>query len=311
GRCGTHEVGVPRARVTGTAARRGIVVDRRDARRGCWETAPARALDEKRHPERTERQPEKIACCHFSLLVLAAGCAGVLGGDSPVEETCYVSGSRGLPPRAAGDVAPVARRPRCQRNVVGAAGARLDPSAATGAWSRRHASRSGRRRPVIPYFELREIPLGGGRSLAAFGTLVALGIFAGAWFAERRARVVGVPPQEIPAAILSAVVPGLLLAHLVALLPQVGGTLAWSPRVVLEFWNGMSSFGGFAGALLGLTVYYWRSPRSWLLTADVLVQALVVGWVFGRLGCTLVHDHLGRPSEFLLAIRFPAGSRHD
>jgi hypothetical protein len=29
---------------------------------------------------------------------------------------------------------------------------------------------------VIPYFELREIPLGGGRSLAAFGTLVVLGI---------------------------------------------------------------------------------------------------------------------------------------
>jgi phosphatidylglycerol:prolipoprotein diacylglycerol transferase len=41
------------------------------------------------------------------------------------------------------------------------------------------------------------------------------------------------------------------------------------------------------------------------------VQALVIGWVFGRLGCTLVHDHLGRPSEFLLAVRFPDGPRHD
>jgi phosphatidylglycerol:prolipoprotein diacylglycerol transferase len=42
-----------------------------------------------------------------------------------------------------------------------------------------------------------------------------------------------------------------------------------------------------------------------------LVQALVVGWVLGRLGCTLVHDHIGRRSEFLLAIRFPDGPRHD
>ncbi len=163
---------------------------------------------------------------------------------------------------------------------------------------------------MIPYFELREIPLGGGRSLSAFGTLVALGIFAGAWFAERHARRMRVSEREIPAAILSAVVPGLVLSHLVALL-QAGGTGGWRPRVLLEFWNGMSSFGGLAGALLGLTLYYGRARRSWLPMADLLAQSLVVGWVFGRLGCTLVHDHVGRPSEFLLAVRFPDGPRHD
>jgi phosphatidylglycerol---prolipoprotein diacylglyceryl transferase len=160
---------------------------------------------------------------------------------------------------------------------------------------------------VIPYFELREIPIAGGRSLSVFGTLVALGIFAGAWFAERRARLLGMPEHEIPGAILSAVVPGLVLAHLFALL----GVDHWTPRMLLEFWNGMSSFGGFAGALLGLTVYYSRSRRSWLPTADILVQALVIGWVFGRFGCTLVHDHIGRPSDFPLAVRFPDGPRHD
>jgi phosphatidylglycerol:prolipoprotein diacylglycerol transferase len=164
---------------------------------------------------------------------------------------------------------------------------------------------------VIPYFELRQIPIGGGRSLATFGTLVALGIFAGAWFADRRARTAGIPPGEVPAAILSAVVPGLVVAHLVALIAREDGAVAWTPRVLLEFWNGMSSFGGLAGAFLGLTVYYWRTRRSWLPMADVLVQALVVGWVFGRLGCTLVHDHVGRPSAFVLAIRFPDGPRHD
>jgi phosphatidylglycerol:prolipoprotein diacylglycerol transferase len=162
---------------------------------------------------------------------------------------------------------------------------------------------------MIPYFELREIPIAGGRSLSVFGTLVALGIFAGAWFAERRARLLGMPEHEIPGAILSAVVPGLILAHLFALLPA--GITNWTPRTLFEFWNGMSSFGGFAGALLGLGIYYGRSRRSWLPTADILVQALVIGWLFGRLGCTLVHDHIGRPSDFPLAVRFPDGPRHD
>src|SRR5262249_13518291 len=35
------------------------------------------------------------------------------------------------------------------------------------------------------------------------------------------------------------------------------------------------------------------------------------GWVCGRLGCALVHDHVGTPSEFVLAVRFPNGPRHD
>jgi len=48
-----------------------------------------------------------------------------------------------------------------------------------------------------------------------------------------------------------------------------------------------------------------------LAIAEVLLQALVVGWMFGRLGCTLVHDHIGRLSEFPLAIQFPGGARHD
>jgi len=164
---------------------------------------------------------------------------------------------------------------------------------------------------VIPYFELREIALPGGISLAVFGTLVALGVFAGVWVAEARARAVGLPAEKLHAAIGWALVPGFALAHLVALLPHAGHTDELSLPVVLRFWNGMSSYGGFAGALLGLALRYRREPRLLLAVAEVLLQGLAVGWVFGRLGCTLVHDHVGRPSDFWLAIQFPSGARHD
>jgi phosphatidylglycerol:prolipoprotein diacylglycerol transferase len=73
----------------------------------------------------------------------------------------------------------------------------------------------------------------------------------------------------------------------------------------------MSAFGGFFGALAGLAIYFARRHRGWLVEADILVQALVVGWVFGRLGCTLVHDHIGTRTQFPLAVRFPNGPRHD
>ncbi len=165
---------------------------------------------------------------------------------------------------------------------------------------------------MIPYFELRTLPIAGDLSLAVFGTLVAIGVFAGAFFAESRARALGTSESNIHAAIAWAVVPGFISAHLVALAPHLDRPAGWSPRILLEFWNGMSSFGGFAGAFLGLAFYYSRrAAASWLSVAEILVQALVVGWVFGRLGCTLVHDHIGRPSDFWLAIRFPDGPRHD
>jgi phosphatidylglycerol:prolipoprotein diacylglycerol transferase len=163
---------------------------------------------------------------------------------------------------------------------------------------------------VVPFFELRVIELPGGLSLAVFGTLVALGVFAGVVVAEHRARAVGLPARTLYRALGWALVPGFALAHAVALVPHLGrGELELGDW--LRFWNGMSSFGGIAGALLGLGLGFRREPGALLAVAEVLAPAFVVGWVFGRLGCTLVHDHVGRPSDFPLAIRFPDGARHD
>lgn len=163
---------------------------------------------------------------------------------------------------------------------------------------------------MIPYFELREIPIGGGRSVAAFGILVVVGIMLGIRFAQSRARTLGVPESEINVAMAWALVSGFLGSHVVVLLTEPGAT-AHGLRSLLTFWNGMSSFGGFFGALVGLTLYFRRRRRHWLVEADILMQALVIGWIFGRLGCTLVHDHVGARSSFPLAIRFPDTPRHD
>jgi phosphatidylglycerol:prolipoprotein diacylglycerol transferase len=164
---------------------------------------------------------------------------------------------------------------------------------------------------MLPYFELRVITLPGGIQLAAFGLLVAIGVFSGVWLAEQRARAVGLPASTLHAAIGWVLVPGFALSHLVALLPDPGQPSDFSARSLLQFWNGMSSFGGFAGAFLGLWWRFRREPRVLLTLAEVLAPALVLGWAFGRLGCTLVHDHIGRLSAFPLAIQFPGGARHD
>ena len=165
---------------------------------------------------------------------------------------------------------------------------------------------------LLPYFELRRLSLSEGFSIEVFGTLVVLGVAVGLWFARRRATATGIPSDEITAAATWALLWGFAIAHLVEVLvyrPEV--LRAGQIWPLLEFWNGLSSFGGFFGALLGVALYFRRRKKPWLLHAEALLQGLVVGWLFGRLGCTLVHDHVGRLSSFALAIRFPGGARHD
>jgi len=80
---------------------------------------------------------------------------------------------------------------------------------------------------------------------------------------------------------------------------------------LLQFDVGMSSYGGFIGAFLTAWVYFRIRKIPCGRYIDVLVQGLVVGWVFGRLGCTFAHDHIGLSSDFPLAFDYPSGPRHN
>ncbi len=44
---------------------------------------------------------------------------------------------------------------------------------------------------------------------------------------------------------------------------------------------------------------------------DVITFALPFGWIFGRLGCFLVHDHRGEFTTSWIGILFPEGPRFD
>src|SRR5574338_1287705 len=69
----------------------------------------------------------------------------------------------------------------------------------------------------------------------------------------------------------------------------------------------MSWFGGFAGGVLaGLAVMQWkRLPKMAVFAAAT--PALAVGHAIGRIGCFLVGDDYGRPSNLPWAVAFPQG----
>ena len=82
---------------------------------------------------------------------------------------------------------------------------------------------------------------------------------------------------------------------------------------LFKFGSSLSSYGGIVGALLGIALYKWRhKPKNMMAYLDICAFSLPVGWFFGRVGCAVVHDHPGNPTDFPLAIIFPDGvARHD
>ncbi len=149
-------------------------------------------------------------------------------------------------------------------------------------------------------------------SFPLFGLLVVTGVVIGHSLVLRLAGEKGIGLDEMRNAAAWAIGAGFVGAHLVDVFVYHPERLAHDgPIALVRIWQGISSYGGFFGALAGVGFYFWRLGKSWWTHADMLIQGLVAGWVFGRLGCTLTSDHLGRLSNFALAFNYPSGARHN
>ena len=69
--------------------------------------------------------------------------------------------------------------------------------------------------------------------------------------------------------------------------------------------GGMSSIGGFVGAAVFGVWYLRRKKVDIWRFADAVAFGLPVGWMIGRIGCFLIHDHPGTLTDFVLAVREP------
>jgi len=149
--------------------------------------------------------------------------------------------------------------------------------------------------------------------LSAFGALVVVGLVLGARLSQRAARTYAPGDDQLLRDIAPwAVVAGFAGAHLLHVLGYHPELLKEEgPLVVLRFWDGLSSTGGVAGALIGMAAYGRIRHVALRPYLDALALGAAPGWAVARLGCALVHDHPGTLTHFPLAVAFPGGARHD
>ena len=73
------------------------------------------------------------------------------------------------------------------------------------------------------------------------------------------------------------------------------------PIKFLDVTSGLSSFGGFITFSIAALLVLRRRQQPLLPYADNIMYGFSFGWFFGRLGCTLNHEHPGTASDFFLA----------
>lgn len=139
--------------------------------------------------------------------------------------------------------------------------------------------------------------------VTSFGVLVGAAALVGIWLFGRELARSGLPPDASNAAV-AGIFGGLLGAKLLWTVEFMGN----APVADLLFSRGgLSWFGGLLGGV-GAGLWMLRRYRVPLVRGlAAATPALAVGHAIGRIGCFLVGDDYGRPTDLPWGVAFPMG----
>jgi phosphatidylglycerol:prolipoprotein diacylglycerol transferase len=145
-----------------------------------------------------------------------------------------------------------------------------------------------------------------GFSIHSYGVMLAVGFVVGISLAAREAVRTEVDPEKVLNLafwILISSIIGSRLFHCIVFYPQY----LEDPLRVLMLWEGgLVFYGGFLGALLAGFVYCRVQKLNYWELADLLIPSVMLGLVFGRIGCTLAGCCFGKACgpDFALGMTF-------
>jgi phosphatidylglycerol---prolipoprotein diacylglyceryl transferase len=136
--------------------------------------------------------------------------------------------------------------------------------------------------------------------VTGYGLMLMVAFLMGGWLIARQLRERELREEYAADMVAAAVIGGIIGAKLwyVALTRDPGALFSR---------GGLVWYGGFIGGAVAVILNGWRLkvPLRW--TMQIAAPALAAAYALGRVGCFLVNDDYGRPSNLPWAVRFPDG----
>ena len=136
--------------------------------------------------------------------------------------------------------------------------------------------------------------------VTGYGLMLMVAFLMGGWLIARQLREAQLREDYAADIVAAAVIGGIIGAKLwyVALTGDPGALLSR---------GGLVWYGGFIGGAIAVILNGWRLgvPIRW--TMQLAAPALAAAYALGRVGCFLVNDDYGRPTDLPWAVKFPHG----
>ncbi|HEU5056803.1 MAG TPA: prolipoprotein diacylglyceryl transferase family protein [Kofleriaceae bacterium] len=137
-----------------------------------------------------------------------------------------------------------------------------------------------------------------------FGILLAVGVLFGSWMARKYCERNGLDEETLRWFGIRLIVWGFIGSFVLNTVFYEWHAFADDPWDVTKK-LGISSYGAVVSGGIAFMVYSHLKKLDRRKWADMAAWGAAGGWLFGRLGCAVVHDHPGFKSDFPLAVEFP------
>jgi phosphatidylglycerol---prolipoprotein diacylglyceryl transferase len=136
--------------------------------------------------------------------------------------------------------------------------------------------------------------------ITGYGLMMMVAFLMGGWLIALELKRRGLSEDYAADMIAAAVIGGIVGAKLwyVAVTQDAGALFSR---------GGLVWYGGFIGGTAAVILNGWRLkvPLRW--TMHLSAPALAAAYALGRIGCFLVNDDYGRPTDLPWAVKFPQG----
>lgn len=143
-------------------------------------------------------------------------------------------------------------------------------------------------------------------AVTSFGVMMALAFFAGYQVIRSELARLDRDPDIAADILLGALIGGIVGAKIYYVILNWDRT-AVDPFGMIFARSGLVWYGGLLGGAVGVIYMVARRKLPIRVAMDVTAPALALSYAIGRLGCFLVGDDYGRPTDSPVGIAFPNG----